>query len=82
MQPSAFSDVQCLRPRTPLNVQRSSSKIGCRFFMYSLFGWGVPLILVIISQILDEVKNLPPIPLCLLIPKFEQGCLCPKGTEY
>jgi len=33
--------------------------LGFRFFVYSLYAWGVPIIIVLIGQILDHTSNLP-----------------------
>lgn len=34
-------------------------RLGGRFVYYSLYGWGVPLVIVGIGQVLDNIKNLP-----------------------
>lgn len=36
-----------------------SKKEKRRFFLYSLYAWGVPAIIVIVGQILDNVRGLP-----------------------
>lgn len=34
-------------------------RLGLTFILYSLYGWGVPLVIVVVGQILDNMRNLP-----------------------
>jgi hypothetical protein len=52
-----YLSISELRPR---NTRHSRQQLGRRFIFYSLYAWGVPFIIVLVGQILDNIKNLPP----------------------
>jgi hypothetical protein len=41
------------------NIRQNQQLLGRRFMFYSIYGWGVPFVIVIIGQILDNVEGLP-----------------------
>ena len=47
-------DVACLYPSSLQNVQ-GRDRIGIRFLIYSLYAWGVPMIILIIGIMRDKV---------------------------
>ena len=42
-----------------IKINTNRNKLGKRFIYYSLYGWGVPLTIVGIGQVMDISKNLP-----------------------
>ena len=60
------------------NIRQKEEQMGRRLFFYSIYAWGVPLLIVIIGQIMDNAKNLPS-----NIVKPEFGMLsCWFGKEF
>ncbi len=49
-----------LRVRTITNIRQKEKLMGKRLLSYSIYAWGVPLSIVIIGQILDNIKDLSP----------------------
>jgi hypothetical protein len=77
------SDATCLcqpNPEQPnrLKVQ-TRHRIGVRFLVYSLYAWGMPIIIVSIGAILDNVDNLPTE---VLHPRFGGRSCWISGTEH
>merc|ERR1740128_1413470 len=50
--------VSDLKPRSSRNYGRRH-RLGLRFVVYSIYAWGVPTLIVLIGQILDNSPDLP-----------------------
>lgn len=47
------------------------NRLGVRFLKYSIYGWSIPLIFVIVAQIIDNMSNLPEY---FVKPEFAKAC--------
>lgn len=57
---SSFSDfnISKLQKKTK-NMRQKDPPMGKRLFFYSIYAWGVPLLIVMTGQILQNVDELP-----------------------
>ena len=64
-----------MRPRNQRRGQHH--QLGATFIFYSLYAWGIPLVIVVVGQILD---NLPNVPNYISKPGFGMGsCWFPRN---